>query len=236
MMKEDEVIGAITIYRQEVQPFTSKQIELVENFAAQAVIAIENTRLLNELRQRTDDLTEVQLEQQTATAEVLQVINASAGALVPVFEAMLEKAMHLCEADFGGLWTMEEGRYSAVALRGVPQPYATFLNETNVIPGPGTAPYRFLRGERLVHNLDLAAEEPYRAGDPQRRALVDLGGARTALQVPLSKEDAVLALSRSIVRMFTRLRTSRSRCCRTSPPKPSSLSRTRACLTNCDNR
>jgi GAF domain-containing protein len=193
MMKEDEVVGAITIYRQEVQPFTPKQIELVENFAAQAVIAIENTRLLNELRQRTDDLTE-SLEQQTATAEVLQVINASAGALVPVFEAMLEKAMHLCEADFGGLWTMEEGRYSAVALRGVPQPYATFLNETNVIPGPGTAPYRFLRGERLVHNLDLAAEEPYRAGDPQRRALVDLGGARTALQVPLSKEDAVLGV------------------------------------------
>ena len=107
---------------------------------------------------------------------------------------MLEKAMHLCEADFGGLWTMEEGRYAAVALRGVPQPYATFLNETNAIPGPGTAPHRFLRGERLVHNLDLAAEEPYRAGDPQRRALVDLGGARTALQVPLSKEDAVLGV------------------------------------------
>jgi signal transduction histidine kinase len=134
------------------------------------------------------------LQQQTATAEVLQVINASPGALAPVFEAMLDKAMQLCEADFGGLWTLEEDRYVAVALRGVPQPYAAFLAGTTVVPGPGTAPYRFLRGERLIHNLDLAAEEPYRAGDPQRRALVDLGGARTALQVPLSKEDAVLGI------------------------------------------
>jgi GAF domain-containing protein len=199
MLKDGEVIGVLAIYRQEVRRFTDKQIELVKNFAAQAVIAIENTRLLNELRES--------LQQQTATAEVLQVINASPGALAPVFEAMLEKAMQLCEADFGGLWTMEEDRYVAVALRGVPQPYATFLAGTNVIPGPGTAPYRFLHGERLIHqNLDLAAEEPYRSGDPQRRALVDLGGARTALQVPLSKEDTVLGvitIYRQEVRPFT---------------------------------
>jgi two-component system NtrC family sensor kinase len=133
-------------------------------------------------------------DQQTATAEVLQVINSSPGELAPVFEAMLEKAMHLCDAAFGGLWTLEEDRYVAVALRGVPPPYAAFLAKTTLVPGPGTAPYRFLRGERLVHNLDLASEEPYRAGDPQRRALVDLGGARTALQVPLRKEDAVLGV------------------------------------------
>jgi signal transduction histidine kinase len=186
MLKDRELAGAIVIYRREVRPFSDKQIALVQNFAAQAVIAIENTRLLNELRES--------LQQQTATAEVLQVINASPGALAPVFEAMLDKAMQLCEADFGGLWTLEEDRYVAVALRGVPQPYAAFLAGTTVVPGPGTAPYRFLRGERLIHNLDLAAEEPYRAGDPQRRALVDLGGARTALQVPLSKEDAVLGI------------------------------------------
>ena len=79
---------------------------------------------------------------------MLRVISSSPGDLEPVFEAMLEKAMHLCEADFGGLWTMEEDRYVAVALRGVPQPYATFLAETTAIPGPGTTPYRFLRGER----------------------------------------------------------------------------------------
>ena len=194
ILKGDDLLGVMMIYHLEgVRPFTEKQIALVETFADQAAIAIENARLFEAEQQRTRELSE-SLEQQTATAEVLQVINASPGALAPVFEAMLEKAMHLCEADFGGLWTMEEDRYVAVALRGVPQPYATFLAETTAIPGPGTAPYRFLRGERLIHNLDLAAEEPYRTGDPQRRALVDLGGARTALQVPLSKEDAVLGV------------------------------------------
>ena len=198
MLKDNELLGAIVIYRQEVRPFTDKQIELVNNFAAQAVIAIENTRLLNELRES--------LQQQTATADVLQVINSSPGVLAPVFEAMLEKAMHLCEAAFGGLWMFEGNRYVAVALRGVPQRYAAFLAETTVMPGPGTAPHRLLHGERIVHNIDLASEEPYRAGDPQRRALVDIGGARTALQVALRKDDAVLGvitLYREEVRPFT---------------------------------
>ena len=198
LLKDNEAVGAFNIYREEPGPFTAKQTELVQNFAAQAVIAIENTRLLNELRQS--------LEQQTATADVLRVISSSPGELEPVFEAMLEKAMHLCEAAFGGLWTLEENRYVAVALRGVPHPYAAFLAETTLMPGPGTAPYRFLHGEPLVHNVDLASEEAYRLGDPQRRALVDLGGARTALQVPLRKEDAVLGvitLYRQEVRPFT---------------------------------
>jgi len=108
MLKENELTGVIGIYRQEVRPFTDKQIELVKNFAAQAVIAIENTRLLNELRQRTDDLREA-LEQQTATSDVLQVISSSPGDLTPVFQAMLENATRVCDAKFGNMFLFEGG-------------------------------------------------------------------------------------------------------------------------------
>src|SRR5262249_28646027 len=106
MLREGQLVGAIVIYRQEVRPFSDKQIELVKNFAAQAVIAIENARLLNELRQRTDDLSE-SLKQQTATSEVLQVISSSPGELEPVFNAMLANATHICEAAFGVLMVCE---------------------------------------------------------------------------------------------------------------------------------
>jgi hypothetical protein len=106
MLKQNKLIGVIGIYRQEVWPFTDRQIELVSNFAKQAVIAIENTRLLNELRQRTDDLSEA-LEQQTATSEVLRVISSSPGELEPVFNAMLANATRICAANFGNLYRQE---------------------------------------------------------------------------------------------------------------------------------
>ena len=118
MLKEDEFVGAFAIYRKEVRPFTEKQIALVQNFAAQAVIAIENTRLLSEPRKS--------LQQQTATAEVLSVISSSPGELPPVFNAMLEKATRVCEANFGMMFRFEDGTARPVALLGVPQAYADF--------------------------------------------------------------------------------------------------------------
>jgi hypothetical protein len=126
MLKENELIGAFILARHEVRPFTDKQIELVRNFAAQAVIAIENTRLLKELRQRTADLTE-SLEQQTATSEVLRVISSSPGELEPVFEAMLQNAVRICGAKFGNLFVYEGEFFRIGATHGAPHAYVEYL-------------------------------------------------------------------------------------------------------------
>src|SRR5262249_4391106 len=119
MLKEGELIGAIGIYRQEVRPFTDKQVELVTNFAAQAVIAIENTRLLNELRES--------LQQQTATSEVLSVISGSPAELKPVFQAVLANATRLCEAKFGALLLCEADAFRVVALHNAPAAFEEFV-------------------------------------------------------------------------------------------------------------
>jgi GAF domain-containing protein len=194
LLREGEPIGAITLRRTEVSPFSKKQMSLLQTFADQAVIAIGNVRLFEEVQTKTRDLEE-SLQQQTATAEVLEVINSSPGELTPVFDAMLERAMRLCRAAFGGLWVFEGDSYVAAALRGVPPDYANYLSRTTVVPGPHTAPYRFREGERsAIQNVDLSAEVPYLTGDPQRRALVDLGGARSALQVPLVRDEVVLGV------------------------------------------
>src|SRR4051812_23917251 len=123
LLKDTQLIGAIVIYRTEVQPVTEKQISLVENFAAQAVIAVENARLLNELRQRTNDLGEA-LEQQTATSEVLKVISSSPGDLEPVFEAMLENATRMCGAKLGALGLREGDVFRAIATIGASPAFA----------------------------------------------------------------------------------------------------------------
>src|SRR6266571_4631001 len=177
MLKQNEVVGIISSYRREVRPFTDKQIALVTNFAKQAVIAIENARLLNELRDRTAELTE-SLEQQTATSEVLGVISSSPGELDPVFDAILEKATRLCEASFGVLWNYDRERFHAAALHSVPQPFAEFVQKP-MEPAPGGLFMQLISGEASAQLVDGANSELYRSGaSPLRRAFVDLGRAR----------------------------------------------------------
>jgi two-component system, NtrC family, sensor kinase len=198
LLREGVVIGSIGLVRQRVQPFTERQIELVRTFADQAVIAIENARLITETREA--------LELQTATAEVLQVINSSPGNLAPVFEAMLDKALHLCEAAFGTLTTFDGNQMQLAATRGVPAAFADFIRHYRPTPAGGTIAGQILAGASLVHNIDLMAEEIYTAGDPVRRATVDLAGARSSLAVPLLRDDAVrgfIHIYRQEVRPFT---------------------------------
>jgi GAF domain-containing protein len=199
MLKENELVGAIAIYRQEVRPFTDKQTALVQNFAAQAVIAIENTRLLNELRQRTDDLSE-SLEQQTATSEVLKVISSSPGDLKPVFQSMLENATRICEASFGAMALCEGDRLRRVALYNAPPQFMT-LHEKAPFIDVAAMPtiQKLVTTKQVVHTADLQIEEP-------NNVLAVYAGARTLLLVPLLKENefkGVFGIYRQEVRPFT---------------------------------
>jgi GAF domain-containing protein len=198
LLKQNDLVGAFFIYRTEVRQFTDKQIALVQNFAAQAVIAIENARLLNELRQS--------LEQQTATADVLRVISSSPGALEPVFDAILERATRICAAKFGLLWIREGEGYRPVALHRVPPAYAQELKKAPlVVFGPETVHGRLARTKQAVHVKDITAEQVYVDRDPRRVALVELGGARSLVAVPMMKEGdliGVIAIYRQEVRPF----------------------------------
>jgi GAF domain-containing protein len=206
MLKENELVGSINIQRQQAQPFTDKQIELVSNFAKQAVIAIENTRLLNELRQRTDDLSEA-LEQQTATSEVLKVISGSPGQLEPVFKAVLANAVGLCAAKFGTLWLAEGDRFRSVAFHDLPPALAEErLREPLVEFAQSTGVGRVVRTKQVVHVDDMSQDPAYLARNPRAVLLVELGGARTVMFAPLLKDDdviGVLTIYRQEVRPFT---------------------------------
>jgi adenylate cyclase len=197
LLKDAAVIGVFVVFRQEVRPFTDKQIALLQNFAAQAVIAMENARLITETREA--------LEQQTATAEILQVINSSPGDLAPVFDAMAERAMRLCEADFGGILTYDGERFTQIAARNVPEAFLTSRRAPyRVAPESGLG--RVARGEALVHIKDITAEELYRSGDPMRRSFVEITGARTCIWAALRRDGEVLGAItcfRTEVRAFT---------------------------------
>ncbi|MFZ0147454.1 MAG: GAF domain-containing protein, partial [Xanthobacteraceae bacterium] len=193
MLNEGELIGAISIYRQEVRPFTDKQIELIQNFAAQAVIAIENTRLLNELRES--------LQQQTATSEVLSVISSSPGELEPVFQAMLENATRICEAKFGMLYRFDGDNFHFAAEVGTPPELAEFVRRRGPFqPTPDTPVVdRVMRTKQVVHTADEAAEA---VSGPSAK----LGGARSLVGVPMLKDEAlvgVIIIYRQEVRPFT---------------------------------
>ena len=200
MLKDDELIGAITISRQEVQPFTDKQIELVTNFAAQAVIAIENTRLLSELRHRTDDLSE-SLEQQTATSEVLKVISSSPGELEPVFQAMLMNATRICKAKFGTVFRFDGERFHLAAGTDLPPEFSEFQRKRGAFqPEAGdTARYR------IVHQIE-SATRPIAWRKVRPGPSVRLGGARSQVAVPMLKDDELVGafvIYRQEVRPFT---------------------------------
>jgi class 3 adenylate cyclase/putative methionine-R-sulfoxide reductase with GAF domain len=207
LLKESELIGAFTVYRQEVRPFTDKQIELVKNFAAQAVIAIDNARLLNELRQRTTDLTEA-LEEQTATSEVLQVISGSPGDLEPVFAAMLEKAVRICDAKWGTIHRWDGDALHLMATHNLPPAFAEARRRTAIHrPHPKSMFGRLFESRAAVHFADAAAQPAYTERlDPVTIAAIELGGVRTVLGVPMLKENKIIgafAIARQEVRPFT---------------------------------
>src|SRR5450759_2281833 len=187
MLKESELIGAFAIYRQEVRPFTEKQVELVSNFAAQAVIAIDNTRLLSELRQS--------LQQQTATADVLKVISRSTFSLQTVLDTLTESAARLCQADMAAITRHEGSAYYYATTYGFPPELDDYLKSMRYEPGRGSVIGRTIVQGKTVHVADVLADAEYKMAEVQKKA-----DFRTVLGVPLMREGnpiGVISLTRS---------------------------------------
>jgi signal transduction histidine kinase/putative methionine-R-sulfoxide reductase with GAF domain len=201
MLKDGDLVGAFVIYRQVVRPFTDKQIDLVQNFAAQAVIAIENTRLLNELRET--------LQQQTATADVLGVISSSPGELQPVFQAMLANATRLCEAKFGNLFLREGNAFRAVAVHSPSSAFVEWYRREPLIELsdiPHTPLARVAGSKEVLHIFDLREDYAYLEHNSRIVAIVESANARTMLGVPMLKADELIGaifIYRQEVRPFT---------------------------------
>jgi two-component system NtrC family sensor kinase len=199
LMREGTPIGVMSMNRSTVRPFTDKQIELLTTFADQAVIAIENVRLFEEVQARTRELSEA-LEQQTATSQVLSVISSSPGELEPVFQAMLENATRICEASCGVLYRYDHDAFQPAALRNAPPAYADFVwSRGRFLPEAGNALDRLLQMKSVIHIVDQAAE---RVPTPQAR----LAGARSQILVPMLKEGKLIGaigIYRQEVRPFT---------------------------------
>ncbi|WP_024514344.1 GAF domain-containing protein [Bradyrhizobium sp. Tv2a-2] len=209
LLREGDVVGVIFLTRIRPQPFTERQIDLVTTFADQAVIAIENARLFNEVQQRTNDLSE-SLQQQIATSDVLQIISSSPGDLAPVFESMLANATRVCSANFGQMNLYDEGSFRPVALYNVPAAYAASLAHTAFQPHPESALGTVARTHQIVHIEDIRTLPPYLEGNPSVVALANLAGARTYFVVPMLKENNLLGaitIYRQEVKPFTERQT-----------------------------
>ncbi|HYI28603.1 MAG TPA: GAF domain-containing protein, partial [Bradyrhizobium sp.] len=198
--------GVIVVRRDVVCAFSDRQIALLKTFADQAVIAIENARLLNELRQRTDDLTE-SLEQQTATSEVLKVISSSPGDLEPVFSAMLANATRICGANFGNLLLYDGEAFQVAALHGARPEWTALRQRQPVIrPGPRSPLHRVVTTRQFQHVADMRTEQDYIEEETSIRALVDVAGARSFVAVPMLKDNqpvGIISIYRLEVRPFT---------------------------------
>ena len=209
LMRDEESIGAILLRRVEVQPFSDKQIELLKSFADQAVIAISNVRLFEQVQERTRDLSE-SLEQQTATSEVLQVISSSSGELDPVFNKMLENATRICGARFGTMTLYGDGGFRTVALYNAPKAYADTQLYKVIRPHPESGLSAVQRTREPIYIADIRKESPYVEGNANVRALADLGGARTIIIVPMIRDNELvgtITIYRQEVKPFTEKQT-----------------------------
>jgi GAF domain-containing protein len=205
LLRDETPVGVVTVGRAEVRPFTAGQVELLQTFADQAVIAIENVRLFKELEARNADLTEA-LEQQTATGEILRVISGSPTDVQPVFDTILDSTTRLCAAENGILFQYDDGAFHTVACRGLSPEAETAFREQPARPGLHSGLGRMLAEKRPVQVADVTDDIAYREGDPLRARTVTLLGARTAMWLPLLKSDAVvgaLSIYRRDVRPFT---------------------------------